>query len=144
MRYFTGLISFSSGPLVAWVNSWLDLFSQTGLAHLHWQVRADDLAAAISTVVALPFVVILHIVSKKTNAIITIVLAVILLTGLGLVWWVRSETSDATEAMVIEEWKERWFIVYVVELVIIAQTIVSAVLWLLRDAAKKETNKPIR
>ena len=94
--------------------------------------------------VALVFVILPPRYSRRMHGIMAIGLGILFLISLVVVWWVRGEFVDATVASEIEGWKDLWFDVFVVMLIILSETVLVTVLWLLGEKSNNEPNHPSR
>lgn len=115
-KIINGLISFVPAPVLAWINQYIDLFSDTFLASVIWQQKANRTAAAITT-----FVVMVLIFAYKSDqnrdrrAISIFAISSLLLTLLCFAFHIMSGRNLSLEMGVLID--DMWMYTYTLTLV---------------------------
>jgi hypothetical protein len=123
------------GPIVLWLNAWLDLFSGTALTHPKWEHEAHLWAAAIGSFVSLVVVLFLRRTAQKRLRVLGIIAFAVTLIAFAVCtryWLLLGEPMEATRALQLQD---RWEIAFVVAMASVSGTVTLGAMYA-RDQTK--------
>jgi hypothetical protein len=136
MNLFKLVAACVPGPIVLWLNAWLDLFSGTALSHPKWEHGAHLWAAAIGSFVSMVIVLFLRRTAQKHLKVLGIIaFAVALLSFAGCVryWLLLGQPMEASRALQLQD---RWEIAFVVGMTSVSATVTLGAMYA-REKNKK-------
>ena len=129
MNLFKVVAACVPGPIVLWLNAWLDLFSGIALSLPKWEHEAHLWAAALGSLSSLVVVLFLRSTAKKRLRIlgITAFAVALLAFACGVRYWLLlGEPMEASHALQLQD---RWEIAFVVGMTSVSATVTLGALY---------------
>jgi hypothetical protein len=123
MNAFKVVAACVPGPIVLWLNAWLDLFSGTALSHPKWEHEAHLWAAAIGSFVSLVVVLFLRRTAQKRLKILGMIAFAVALLAFAFCakyWLLLGEGMEASRALQLQD---RWEIAFVLGMTSVSATV---------------------